>query len=194
MASATARGTCVPPGPSKNATGDPLSVRSSAGKCERMAATEATAGCVSAASMAPGLSAGLAEDLCREGGDRHVRSAFPPRVLRQSRLQAGLAEESRDVPAPFDRNLRQEEAPPAPRLDEEAVRADLDRRERIGHRDEGRKDRDVGPAARELVRRRGRKARVPDESVDRVHLHVGPERTDGLDAPDAAAELPVPLP
>src|SRR5664279_3334402 len=133
MASATARGTCVPPGPSKKATGEPPSVRSRAGKCERMAATEATSGSVSAVGMAPRLSARLAEDLRREGGDGRERTAFPPHVLWQSRLQARLAEERRDVPAPFRRDLRQEETSPAPHLDEEAVRADLDRRERIGH-------------------------------------------------------------
>src|SRR5207253_8657232 len=122
----------------------------------------------------------LPEDLGREAVERDVGAA--PRVLRQPGLDADLLEEFLRAPTPLGSDLRQQEAAPDSLLDVEAVEADLDLR---GRRDPlpRPEDRDLESETREVLRRRGREARIVEERGHGVLLDVDRERPHRLHAP-----------
>src|SRR5258708_18233886 len=64
----------------------------------------------------------VAEDDRREAID--LRAA-PPGIGRQSGLRAGVRQELQAIPAPLDRDLRQQQPPAVSLFDDEAVAADL---------------------------------------------------------------------
>ena len=66
----------------------------------------------------------LGEDV--RGEAEEVDSGLAPRVRGETRLAAGVGEEGLAVPAVLHRDLRQQDAAPAPVADEEAVPSHLD--------------------------------------------------------------------
>src|SRR5260221_3713748 len=102
----------------------------------------------------------LPEHLGAEAEEGHARP--PPRLSGEARLQADLLEEPFRVPAPFRSDLGQEETAPAPLLDIEAVRSDLDLR---GVRDllARQEHRDLDVEQREIAHGSGREPRIVEE-------------------------------
>lgn len=121
------------------------------------------------------------------------RPGIPPRRRREAGLEAQVGEVLRHVPAPFGRDLRKEEAPPAHQLDDQAVPSDAYLRFQLlrggvvqvaGHR----QHRDLDGHVRELLRPEVREPRVVARGPGGL-LYRLPQGEHGHRVSDASAQV-----